>query len=56
MTHINVLELALRDPSRVTADLAGHPRHPKSGPRMARADRRMRLHPRRRRTTDPIDI
>jgi hypothetical protein len=27
MTQINVLELALRDPSRLTADLAGHTHH-----------------------------
>ena len=42
MTQINVLELALRDPSRLTADLAGHPHHRTNEPATARVLRRSR--------------
>jgi hypothetical protein len=39
MTSINVLELALRDPSHLTADLAGHPRPSAVEPRAGRLTR-----------------
>ena len=53
MIPINVLELALRDPSRLTADLAGHTRHPANAPHAAHDLRRTRrLIPRHRSTDD----
>ena len=53
MIQINVLELALRDPSRLTADLAGRPRHPATRPHTAHAlHGARRLIPRRRPTTE----
>ena len=49
MNQLYLLELALRDPSRLTADLAGHPRHPATQPHTAHTLRRAsRLIPRRR--------
>jgi hypothetical protein len=53
MIPINVLELALHDPSRRTADLAGHPRHPAHQPHRTHALRRARrLIPHSRPTTE----
>jgi hypothetical protein len=50
MIQINVLELALHDPSRLTADLAGRTRLAVNEPRAVRGSRR--LFPRRRATTE----
>lgn len=53
MTAINVLELALRDPSRLTADLTGHPRSATNRLHTARGLRRAhRRNPGRRPTAD----
>jgi hypothetical protein len=52
MTSINLPELALRA-NRLTADLAGHPRHSAHQPQTAHTSRRARrLIPRRRPTTE----
>ena len=52
MTSINLPELALRA-NLLTADLAGHPRHPAHQPHIAHTPRRARrLIPRRRPTTE----
>jgi hypothetical protein len=51
MIHFNVLELVLRDPSRLTDDLAGHTPHSANGRQTVRAPRRTRRLIRRQRFT-----
>jgi hypothetical protein len=51
MIQINVLELALRDPSRLTADLAGRTRDEANRPYPTRGPRRTQRLIRRRRPT-----